>query len=58
MAKVLDCSVEVCEFELQLRYYIHFWNNALGKDISLLIPPAMGSIVPLLFFYRDGFGIK
>ena len=33
-------------------------DNTLGKDMNPLILPAMGLIVPLLFFYKDGFGIK
>ena len=28
MAIVVDCSLEINEFELYLRYYIHFWTNA------------------------------
>ena len=58
MAKVLDCGLEESNFELQLHYYIHFWANSLGKDMKLLILPVIGSIVSLLFFYKDGFGIK
>ena len=34
MAKVLDCSLEVSEFELQSRYYVHFRINTLGKGIE------------------------
>ena len=30
----------------------------LGKIWNLLIPQAIGYRVPLLFFYKDGFGIK
>ena len=40
MAKSLNCNIVDSEFELQLRYYIHFW-NALGKGIN----------PPVLFFY-------
>ena len=32
MAKVLNCSLKVSEFELQLCYYVHFQNNTLGKE--------------------------
>ena len=42
MAKVLNCSLEVIEFELQSHYYAHFLTNTLGKGMKLLIPPAMG----------------
>ena len=42
MAKELDCCLKVSEFELQLRYYIPFRPNTLGKGMNLLIPtPAM-----------------
>ena len=27
MAKVLDCNLEVSEFKLQSRYYVHFWTK-------------------------------
>ena len=36
MDNVLDCSLEVNEFELQLRYYFHFRTNTLRKDMNLL----------------------
>ena len=54
MAKPLDES----EFEFQSRYNVHFRTNTLGKLINSLIPPDMDKIVPLLFFYKDGFGIR
>ena len=41
MAKVLDCGLEVNEFELQSFYYFHFRFNALGEDINPFILPAM-----------------
>ena len=37
-SKVLDNSHEVSEFELQLRYHIHFRNNILGKDMNHFFP--------------------
>ena len=42
MVKGLDCEIVVCEFEIQLRYYLHFQTNTLGKDMSSLILSAMG----------------
>ena len=39
-------------------FYIHFQTNTLRKGMNPLIPPAMGEIVSLLFFYKDVFGIK
>ena len=58
MAKVLDWRLKVSKSELQSCYYIHFWTYTLGESINLLIPPAMGYIIPLLFFSKDGFDIK
>ena len=58
MVKAMDCGIIVSEFILQLRYYIHFRANTLGKGMNPLILPAMGEIVPLLFFLENGFGIK
>ena len=57
MFNMLDYNIEVSEFELQSRYYIHFSTNSFGKDMNPLILPAMDSIVPLLF-YMAGLGIK
>ena len=55
---MLDCNIVVSEFELQSHYYMHFLTNSLRKGMNLLIPPAIGSIVPLPFFYKDCFDIK
>ena len=58
MVKALDCGIVVRKFELQSSYYVHFQTNTLGKGMDPLIPPAIGWIVPLLSFWKDGFGIK
>ena len=52
MVKAKDCGIVVSEFVLQSRYYVHFRANTLGKGMNppTLILPAMGQIVPLLFF--------
>ena len=50
MVKVMDCGIVVSEFVLQSLYYVHFRANTLGKGMNHLILPAMGLIVPLLFF--------
>ena len=43
VADVLDCNIEVKEFEIQSRYYVHFWTNTLVNGInSLVCLPAMG----------------
>ena len=41
MVKVMDCRIVVSEFILQLHYCVHFWTNALGKDMNPLILPVM-----------------
>ena len=58
MVKAMDCRIVVSEFKLQSRYYVHFQTNTLGKGINPLILLATGSIIPLLFFQKSGFGIK
>ena len=58
MVKVLNRCLEISEFKLQSRYYIYFWTNTLGKSMNLVIPLVMSYIELLLFFYKDGFGIK
>ena len=42
MVKMLDCSLEVSEFEFQLRYYVDFQPYTFGKDMNSLIPLPMG----------------
>ena len=42
MVKAMDCGIVVSEFVLQLRYYVHFRANTLGKGMNPLILPAMG----------------
>ena len=41
MVKAKDCEIEVREFKLQSRYYVHFRANTLGKDMNPLILQAM-----------------
>ena len=41
MVKVLHSSPVVSEFELQLRHYVHFWTDILGKDLNLVILPVV-----------------
>ena len=58
MVKAMDYGIVVSEFVLQSRYYVHFRANTPGKGMNPLFLPAMGQIVPLLFFLENGFGIK
>ena len=48
-------NIVVKKFKLQLCYYIHFWTNILRKGINSLMPLTMGSIIPLMSFYKDSF---
>ena len=41
MVKAMDGGIVVSEFVLQLRYYVHFRVNTLGKGMNPLILPAM-----------------
>ena len=50
ITKVLDCGLKVSEFELQSRYYVHFWANTLGKFMNPFIHSAMSQIVTMMFF--------
>ena len=47
VVNVLDCNIVVHEFEIQLRYYIHFWTNTHGKGIGPLV------VSQVLFFFKD-----
>ena len=58
MGDLLDYSPEISLVEHQSRYYVHLLTNNLGKVMNPIIPLAVGEIAPLLFFYKDGFGIK
>ena len=51
VVKVPDCEIVVSEFELQSPYYVHVRTNTNGKDKN------SQDIIPLLFFYKDGFCI-
>ena len=39
IAKVLDSDLKMSKFKLQSCYYVHFWTNTLGKDMTLLTQP-------------------
>ena len=42
MAKAMDCGIVVSEFVLQLRCYVHFRTNTLGKGMKPPYPPSYG----------------
>ena len=53
-----DRGLEVDEFDLQSRYYVHFWTNILGKCSEIHYLPTYGEMVSLWFIYKVGLGIK
>ena len=60
VANMLNCNMEVIEFDLQSRYCVHFQTNTLGKVIipsPFIHQQAAGETV-LLLFYKNDFGIK
>ena len=57
VANVLDFKIVVSEFEFQSLYYVYFRINILEKGMNP-DPPAIDLKTQLLFFYKDGFGIK
>ena len=42
MVNAMNIEIVVSEFELQLRYYIHFRTNTNGKGMNPLILPTRG----------------
>ena len=48
----MDCDIVLIEFQLWSRYYVHFRTHTLGKGVDSL------TMVPLLSFYKFGFGIR
>ena len=58
VACVPDFDIVVSEFELQSQYCVRFQTHTLGKGMNPLIPPSLGDILSLLYFYKDTFGIK
>ena len=56
--KVMDCVHGEIVFEIKFRFNVHFCTNTLGKFMNLPIPPVMSSILTLLFFSKEDFGLK
>ena len=46
--------LEVSEFKLRSRYYVHFRNNIFGKSMNLIIP----QLSVKSYHSKDSFGIK
>ena len=38
----LSCDIEIIDFELQSRRYVHIWTNNLQKDMNPLMSLDMG----------------
>ena len=59
MTKMMDSDILVGEFEFQPRYYVQFQTNAPWERYETPYPLlTMCKIEPLMFLYKDGFGIK
>ena len=56
MAKVLNCGLEVSEFEHQSHYKVHFRTNTHGESMNLT-SYGLNSITAT-FFFKDGLDIK
>ena len=60
VANMLNGDFLLSEFELQLRYYVHFRTNTLWERMNPLIPThanyGLNSITAV--FHKDGLGIK
>ena len=57
MAKMLNCDIEVSEFEILALNNVFFRTNTFEKAMDPLIPLLIGLTVSFLFFYKDCFGI-
>ena len=42
MVKAMDCGIIVSKFELQLRYYVHFWAKYPWERYEPSYPPSYG----------------
>ena len=38
VANMLDCDIVVSKFDVQSRYYVHFWTNTFKQSMSLYLP--------------------
>ena len=58
MANLPICDIVACEFEFELRNYIHFRTNTYQKGINSFILQGMRKVVSILYFNKDGFAIN
>ena len=55
---VLIFDIIVSDFEIQSRYYIYIRTDTFGKGMNFFTLLSKGLIVPLLSFYKKGFGSR
>ena len=59
MVEAMVCKIVAREFKLQLRYYVHFQTNTLGKGMNTRYPPSYGlNSTTTVLLLENGFGIK
>ena len=58
MVNVLACNTVVSEFELQLRYYVHYQANTFGSGLICFFFFPYGLNSSRTFLFEDGFSIK
>ena len=46
------------QIQILVIFYVPFWKITQRKGMNLLSPPTLVLIEPLLFFNKDGFGMK
>ena len=54
VSNVIECEILVNKFEIQSRYYVHFWTKPIVKDMKPLIFEQLVEYP----HYKNGFGIK
>ena len=52
MANVLDCNILVSEFQLRLRYYVHFRIKTTGEGMNPLNPQLWVKEYHYWFFWQ------
>ena len=55
--KLRDSNIVETEFDPRSVFCINFRNNTFKESVNLIMPSAMGKILPLLFFYKKDFDI-
>ena len=58
IAKLVDWTLEISEFEIPSRCYVQFHTDTFGKGINAFVFPAIVWIVSMILFNKDVFDIK